>query len=235
MVYAITHDVRKSLRSITAYTRFLDTDFGEVLGAEGGEMLETISTNAKRITQLNDDLVSLVNAERDKAENEEFEFGDILADVRERALKRYKGEVLLQGDFPLIMGDKARLTLVFDHLVENGLKFNRHAVPCVEISVLDLGLEYRIDATDNGIGVPSEERENIFALFARLNEDGEFPGNGTGLNISRRIVADHRGRIEVEGSEGGGTRFSVFLPKDGSRLTSPGFRITGDGKIESVR
>ena len=75
MVYAITHDVRKSLRSITAYTRFLDTDFGEVLGAEGGEMLETISTNAKRITQLNDDLVSLVNAERDKAENEEFEFG----------------------------------------------------------------------------------------------------------------------------------------------------------------
>lgn len=235
MVYAITHDVRKSLRSITAYTRFLDTDFGEVLGAEGGEMLETISTNAKRITQLNDDLVSLVNAERDKAENEEFEFGDILADVRERALKRYKGEVLLQGDFPLIMGDKARLTLVFDHLVENGLKFNRHAVPCVEISVLDLGLEYRIDATDNGIGVPSEEREKIFALFARLNEDGEFPGNGTGLNISRRIVADHRGRIEVEGSEGGGTRFSVFLPKDGSRLTSPGFRITGDGKIESVR
>jgi len=235
MVYAITHDVRKSLRGISSYTRFLDDDFGEKLGDNGREMLNTISVNVGRITQLTDDLVSLVNAEREKAENEEFELGDILGDVRQRALERYQGEVLLCGDLPVLLGDKARLTLVFDHLVENGLKFNQHTVPCVEFSVLDTGIEYRLDVTDNGIGIPPSEHENIFALFAKLHPNEVYPGSGTGLNIARRIVADHRGRIDVSSVDGGGTRFSIFLPKDGSRLTSPGFRITGDGKIEPVR
>ncbi|MEE2756706.1 MAG: ATP-binding protein, partial [Myxococcota bacterium] len=205
------------------------------LGNNGREMLNTISINVDRITQLTDDLVGLVNAEREKSENEEFELGDILSEVRQRALERYQGEVLICGDLPLLLGDKARLTLVFDHLVENGLKFNQHSVPCVEFSVLDMGIEYRIDVTDNGIGIPPNQYENIFALFAKLHPDEMYSGSGTGLNIARRIVADHRGRIDVSAVEGGGSRFSIFLPKDGSRLTSPGFRITGDGKIEPVR
>ncbi|MEE2757015.1 MAG: HAMP domain-containing protein, partial [Myxococcota bacterium] len=48
MVYAITHDVRKSLRGIGAYTRFLDDDFGQQLGNNGREMLNTISINVDR-------------------------------------------------------------------------------------------------------------------------------------------------------------------------------------------
>ena len=123
----------------------------------------------------------------------------------------------------------------FEHLIENGLKFNQHAVPCVEVSSHDLGFEYRIDFSDNGIGIPTSEHEKVFDLFYRLNPPEDYAGSGTGLNIARRIVADHRGRIQVESIAGGGTRVSVHLPKDGSRLTSPGFRVTSDGRIEPVR
>ena len=235
MVYAITHDLRKSLRGIGAYTNFLKEDFGEQLGESGQEMLSTINVNVERITQLTDDLVGLVHSDRDKADNEHFELSEVLDDVRERALKRQNGEMLVCGDMPIILGDRARLTLVFDHLAENGLKFNRHAVPCVEVSYGDDGLEHRIEFTDNGIGIPAADSERVFELFSRLNPQDEFPGSGTGLNIARRIVADHRGRISVEAIDSGGTRISVHLPKDGSRLTSPGFRITDAGEIEPVR
>ena len=108
-------------------------------------------------------------------------------------------------------------------------------MPTAELSCRDDGLHWRIEVSDNGIGIDPSDHERIFELFERVHSQDEFPGSGTGLNIARRIVADHRGRIEVAEMGGGGTTFSVFLPKDGSRLTSPGFRLTPDGRVEPVR
>ena len=108
-----------------------------------------------------------------------------------------------------------------------------YAVPTVELA--QTTVYTGIEASDNGIGIDPSEHERIFGLFERLHSPDEFPGSGTGLNIARRIVADHRGRIEVSGTSGGGTTFAVLLPKDGSRLTSPGFRLTPDGRVEPVR
>ena len=235
MVYAITHDLRKSLRGIGAYTNFLGEDYSEALGENGREMLGTIKINVERITQLTDDLVGLVNAERARSDNEQFNVAEALEEVRNRMLQRHQGEILLCGGLPTVHADRKRLTLVFEHLIENGLKFNQHAVPCVEVACHDLDFEYRIDFTDNGIGIPMQEHEKVFELFYRLNPPEDYAGSGTGLNIARRIIADHRGRIDVESIVGGGTRLSVYLPKDGSRLTSPGFRVTTDGGIEHVR
>ena len=235
MVYAISNDLRKSLRGIEAYTNFLKEDYGVVLGQSGGEMLSTITVNLERINQLSDDLINLVKVERDRNASETFELQAMLMDIREQVLGRHDGEILICGEMPMLQGDRARLTLLFQHLADNALKFNQHSVPCVEISCHNEGVEYRIDFVDNGIGVPDKDTERIFELFSRLNDEDEYEGSGTGLNIARRIVADHRGRIEVSSVQGGGTRFSVYLPRDGGRLTSPGFRIGSDGKIEHVR
>jgi len=80
-------------------------------------------------------------------------------------------------------------------------------------------LDWRIDVDDNGIGIEPKYREHVFELFTRLNQQDEFPGNGTGLNLARRIVASHRGRIEISDGPGGVTRFSIYLPKSLLSLT----------------
>jgi signal transduction histidine kinase len=235
MVYAITHDLRKSLRGIDSYANFLREDYAAPLGDSGLEMLSTITVNVERINQLADDLVGLVESERDRADNVTFDLNGLFTEVRERVLERREGEVLIRGNMPHLNGDRSRLLLVFEHLVDNGLKFNRHSVPTVELSCRDDGLHWMVDVSDNGIGIDSADHERIFELFQRLHPQDEFSGSGTGLNIARRIADDHRGRIEVTPVEGGGTTFTVCLPKDGSRLTSPGFRLTTDGRIEPVR
>ena len=104
-------------------------------------------------------------------------------EVREQVLGRHDGEILICGDMPIIQGDRARLTLLFQHLADNALKFNRHSVPCVEISCQDNGMEYRLDFVDNGIGVPSADSERILELFSKLNDDDEFEGSGTVLTL----------------------------------------------------
>ena len=108
-------------------------------------------------------------------------------------------------------------------------------MPCVEVSARDDNLFWNIEETDNGIGIPPSEQENVFDLFYRLHEPDQFSGSGTGLNIARRIIDDHRGEITIHEAPHGGTRVAIRLPKDGGRLTSPGFRITADGQIQSVR
>ena len=226
MVYAITHDLKRSLRGIESYSSFLNDDYADRLGSEGLEMLSSIRTNVDQINQLADDLTALVESERTKADNTLFDLQNTLEQARLNVLEKQPGEVLICGGLPHILGDEARLKMVFDNIIDNGLKFNRHAVACVEISCHDEGNFWRIDFTDNGIGIDPTYRERIFELFFRIEAAAAFSGNGTGLNIALRIVEDHRGRIEVHDAEGGGTRVSMHLPKDGSRLTVPGFRLS---------
>ena len=65
-----------------------------------------------------------------------------------------------------------------------------------------------IAVTDTGGGIPVEERRRVFEPFYSRKRSG----TGLGLTIARRIVATHRGRIDVESTPGQGSRFTVVLP-----------------------
>jgi chemotaxis family two-component system sensor kinase Cph1 len=71
-----------------------------------------------------------------------------------------------------------------------------------------------VTVTDDGPGVAPEDRERIFAMFARAHagEDGDPMGSGVGLALCRRIAEAHSGRIWVDPAPGGGSAFSVLLP-----------------------
>ncbi|WP_001211125.1 sensor histidine kinase, partial [Leptospira interrogans] len=81
----------------------------------------------------------------------------------------------------------------------------------IRISIQDQKKEVRVSIQDNGPGIPKEVREKIFDPFFTTKGPGE--GSGLGLDISRRIIKKHEGRIELE-SEPGKTIFHVFLPKE---------------------
>jgi signal transduction histidine kinase len=219
MVYGITHDLKKALRGIDAYASFVVEDFGEVLNDEGVGMLQSISNNVDRISRLADDLIGLVETDREPGKSTRFDLAAVLDEARKQVLARRQGEVVIHGVPPELSGNRGRLVIVFEHLFDNGLKFNRSQTARVEVRFFDEMLDWRIDVEDNGIGIELEYREHVFELFTRLNQQDEFPGNGTGLNLARRIVASHRGRIDVAESPTGQTRFSVYLPKSLISLT----------------
>lgn len=231
IVYGITHDLKKSLRGIEAFASFLGEDYADDLDEDGLEMLGSIAVNVDRINQLADDLIGLVEHEREPGQPTSFEAQALLEEVRERVLERHRGEVVLEGEMPTITGDRARLMLVFDNLIDNGLKFNRSAEPRVVVRCHDGMLTWRFDVTDNGIGIEPRFHDRIFELFARLNQQDEFAGNGTGLNLARRIVEEHRGQLAVGAHPDGGCVFTVTLPKESEALTEPSlaaWRLPGE-------
>jgi signal transduction histidine kinase len=88
-----------------------------------------------------------------------------------------------------------------------------------------------LQISDTGAGVPPADREKIFEAFYTTKDTGE--GTGLGLAVSKGIVKDHDGWIEVDGRPGGGAVFRVFLPagalasEEEALSTSPGAPMPG--------
>ena len=66
---------------------------------------------------------------------------------------------------------------------------------------------------DNGIGIAPEYCEEVFVIFKRLHTHQEFPGNGIGLALCRKIVERQGGKIWVTSEPGKGSKFRFTLPE----------------------
>jgi signal transduction histidine kinase len=98
------------------------------------------------------------------------------------------------------------------NLVGNALKFTKRGRVTVWVEAQQDNLLYRV--SDTGIGIPKNELENIFAQFQQVNTEitREFTGTGLGLNITKRFVELHGGRIWVESELGKGSTFFFTIP-----------------------
>jgi signal transduction histidine kinase len=103
---------------------------------------------------------------------------------------------------------------VFQNLVGNAIKFRADRVPLVRIGARDTGRTWLLTVADNGIGIPADAHERIFAVFQRLHPRSRYEGSGIGLAITKKIVERHGGRMRVDSVVGEGTTFTIELPKD---------------------
>ena len=72
---------------------------------------------------------------------------------------------------------------------------------------------YKIKITDNGIGFKEENAGKIFQPFIRLNGKSEFPGEGLGLAISKKIIKMHNGVLYANAAENSGSFFVIIIPQ----------------------
>jgi signal transduction histidine kinase len=116
-------------------------------------------------------------------------------------------------DGPLLKADLLRLQQIMDNLLSNAIKFSSRGGK-VQVSARPEGQMWRIDVTDEGIGIPADELDTLFGRFARGTNArmAGLPGTGLGLSVVKAIAELHSGRVEVESTAGLGSTFSVFLP-----------------------
>jgi two-component system, sporulation sensor kinase E len=111
-------------------------------------------------------------------------------------------------ELPSVFGNEDRLRQVFINIFLNAVEaVGSEGEVTVSTRKIDSGV--LVSVRDNGPGIPNEEREKIFDLFHTTKEGG----TGIGLAISRRIVEEHGGKIEIRSGEGNGTQMLITLPE----------------------
>ena len=113
-----------------------------------------------------------------------------------------------------VRGDETQLVSMFANLVDNAIKYTPPGGR-VEVSGEPSEGEVVVRVSDTGIGIPPENLSRIFERFYRVDKARSKATGGTGLGLSivRHIVENHGGRVAVESELGGGSTFTVYLPR----------------------
>jgi light-regulated signal transduction histidine kinase (bacteriophytochrome) len=214
--HAVAHDLKEPLRTILAYSQFLEEDMGDQVSGDATHYLSGIGRCAGHLRRLIDDLLQVSELEHVPLAVGPVPLDEVLRQVGgllEATITERGGRLVVAEGLPVVRGDFGRLVLLFQNLIANGLKFNRSAVPTVSITVDAVeGGRAAVRVADDGIGIAPEYQEKIFNLFQRLHNKSEYPGTGAGLAIVRKIVDSHQGSVRVESSVGAGAAFVVVLP-----------------------
>ena len=215
--YAASHDLQEPLGVVEGYTRLLSERYRGKLDADADTFLGFANEAAVRMRRLINDLLDYSRISRGPTPTAPVDSQAALNEALENLAPAIgAGGVRIRVNEPLppVYIEHSELTRLFQNLVSNAVKFRTDTSPEVEIGAQRTGPEYRFMVRDNGIGIPPEHLERIFALFQRLHTREEHPGTGVGLAICRRIVEHHAGRIWAEsgGVRGQGSTFWFSIP-----------------------
>ena len=124
-------------------------------------------------------------------------------------------EESVPADPVYVNGDPEMIRRIIVNLVSNACKYTPSGGK-VGVKLEDSPTELKISVTDNGLGIPPEDREKLFTKFYRVTDGRQtrIPGSGLGLAITKKAVELHKGRIWVDSEKGKGSVFSVVLPKE---------------------
>ena len=126
------------------------------------------------------------------------------------------GAAISYSQLPQVQADRTQLGQVFENLIGNAIKFRGKEAPKISVQAENKDEHWWFDVSDNGIGIAPESAGKVFEVFHRLHARTEYPGNGIGLAICKKIVERCGGRIWVESQSGLGSSFKFTLPVHGS-------------------
>ncbi|WP_395399419.1 ATP-binding protein [Pseudoduganella sp. UC29_106] len=213
MAYIASHDLQEPLRMVASYVQLLERRYVGQLDADAHEFIGFAVDGAKRMQALIDDLLTISRVDTKARPMQPVDLGQSLASaLHSLRIAVEESQAVVEADaLPVVRGDGAQLTQVFQNLLSNAIKFCQEP-PRIRLSAQREGRMWRIGVADNGIGVPAEYRERIFGMFQRLHGRREYAGTGIGLAICQKIVERHGGAIWVEDAAGGGTQFVFTVP-----------------------
>ena len=217
--YVASHDLQEPLRKVTAFCQLIEKRYGDKLDERGVEYIAFAVDGAKRMQVLINDLLTFSRVGRLNSAHTDVDLGKALDDALGNltvAIDESGAEIVRPREpLPAVIGDPTLLTMLWQNLIGNAMKFRREDRPpriVIEAAPAADEREWSITVSDNGIGIAPEFVEKVFVIFQRLHGRDSYGGTGIGLALCKKIVEHHGGLIWIDTSYTGGTRFHLTLP-----------------------
>jgi signal transduction histidine kinase len=223
LLSTIAHELRTPLTAIRTSAGLLLDPASMPSDEQRRTMLETIERNADRMQRLIGDILDLARFRSGSVRLQLRRFDPVeLAQSVVDAIEPLAAErsQLLELDAApaedRVFGDHARLERALLNLVSNAQRFSPTGGRIVVRVETGTRLT-RWAVTDEGPGIPDEDRERLFERFfvGRNDLNQAREGTGLGLPIALAIAQAHGGTIEVDSRPGAGSTFALVVPTDG--------------------
>ncbi len=227
MLGMAAHDLRNPLTVILNFSEFLMEDYNEgELNEDQFELVKEIKNSSEYMLQIVEELldISAIESGSISLEKEEVDLNELIEHSvilnRPTAEKKdIRLELDTQEEPCMAEIDPHKFQQVLNNLISNAIKYS-HPESTATVGIKknssdsDKVSAIIIFVSDEGQGIPEEEREKLFRPFANINVEatGGERSIGLGLAISKRIVEAHGGTIDVETEVGEGSTFFVRLP-----------------------
>ncbi len=181
--------------------------------------IDTIANNVQKITTLVNDILFLQEMDLVLPDFQPVDLKKIAESVVNKysaQAKTNKVRLNLKADrrLPLVLGAEKPLEHAIRCLVENAIKFSPHGGN-VDIRIRPEGELVSLTVQDRGIGISSERLPHIFDRFKsdEKKQPKDFGSMGIGLAITRQVIAQHKGKLDVQSKDGSGSTFTISLQR----------------------
>jgi signal transduction histidine kinase len=234
----MSHELRTPMNSIIGYTDLLVDEVDGPINEEQRNSLQRITTNARHLMKLINDILDLSRIEAGKVELEVTSF--TLRELFESLLPIFQPLVARKGltldvdlaeDLPPVFGDIDKMKQVMVNLIGNAIKFTEQGGIVIRGRISARGIKAgeapifaEVCVVDTGIGIKEEDIDKVFNKFEQADLSTtrqQYEGTGLGLSIVKQLVAMHMGLIWVESEVGKGSKFCFTIPIREDILSSP--------------
>ncbi len=212
--FAASHDLKESLRTITSFSQLIKIDEKSNLDKSGvSPNVDFIISSGKKMHKTLDDLLSYVNLNFEKEEEEVVVFQDVVNSCGQTVFSEvdFPYTIHIDTPFPQMKAKKSMVHQLVYNLIENSRDFRNEKLALkINIGCNIKGKDCVFYVKDNGVGVEPKFLNYIFEPFKRLNSRTKS-GSGLGLAVCKKIVEMHGGNIwaSSDGKDGTTVFFTI--------------------------
>ena len=219
--YAVSHDLRAPLRSLSGFSQALIELPNASLDPKARHYLDRIQQAGRKMSELIDALLALSRVSRADMQCRSIDLSKLcdeaVAAVRQKYAQREVEIRVAPG--MMAFGDTRLVRGMLELLLDNAFKFTASIAGAqIQIEQVAVDGDTATCVRDNGIGFDMAYADKLFSPFQRLHGDAQFGGLGIGLATAQRTVARHNGRIWAQSAPNQGAAFFFTLPSSSPQV-----------------
>jgi signal transduction histidine kinase/CRP-like cAMP-binding protein len=208
MASTIIHDIKNPMGTLRVYAQVMKKKSGN---EEAGKLADEMIRQVDRFVNMTQEILDFTRGVS-SLNVQEINFGEVMGavlDFIEKDLTKNNVRLVRESQFQgKVKMDQDKMVRAFFNIASNA----RDAMPgggSLTVATAESNGYLRIEFTDTGSGMPEEVKRRIFEPFMTY---GKKHGTGLGMSIVKKVIDDHKGKIEIDSEVGKGTTIRIFLP-----------------------
>lgn len=219
LIANVSHDLRTPIAIIRGYAETLQMKEGAISEEKRMQYINTVSESAEKLDKLVNELFELskLEANQVQAKKEPFIISELVGDISSKYQLIAKNKNIsinteLSKELPPVYADISLIERVMQNLIDNAMKFTPEGGNITIKTHKKDQNDVEVTVADTGIGIPENEREEIFARYYRANNFTDLKNStGLGLAIAKKILDLHNSTLDLTSKENEGSSFNFRL------------------------